>query len=242
MASLVGALLMLDLGDHDAAARYLTIAARAAHQADDRELMAFTLGGRAFHAAYGGPGPGTGLDYAEAGLDAARSGIHPRTHAWVCAVASEMYATTGSEAGFSAALDDSEALLQRVGAHEGDRAWLGIGAFDGTKLTAYRGTGLTRLGRHAQAQAELLAALDRLDPGMLKHRCTAHIDLAQALIGDQKAEEGADHLMRGLDIIADTRHAESLRRVVGLTADLRVDRSPVVRRLGHRLRELEAMT
>jgi transcriptional regulator with XRE-family HTH domain len=241
MAGLVGTLLMLDLGDFEAAARYLTIAARAAEQAEDRELLAFALGCRAFHAAYSGT-PSAGLGFAEAGLDAARAGIHPRTHGWVAAVASEMYAATGSASGFRRALGESTARLERAAADQGGRAWAGIGLFNEDKLTAYFGTGLVRLGHYRQAQAELSRALERLDPALLKHRCTAHIDLAEAYARDGKVDEGAEHLMKGLDIIADTQHAESLRRVTRLNGKLREHRTPAVRRLGHRLRELEAMT
>ncbi|MXQ66982.1 hypothetical protein [Actinomadura rayongensis] len=54
MGGLIGVMLTLDVGDHEAAKHCLSIAARAAQQIGDPELMAFTLGCRAFHAAYSG--------------------------------------------------------------------------------------------------------------------------------------------------------------------------------------------
>jgi tetratricopeptide (TPR) repeat protein len=152
-----------------------------------------------------------------------------------------MYATTGSASGFEQSLEESGARLERAAGESGARAWTGIGLFNEDKLTAYRGTGLVRLGRYRQAQTELSLALDRLDPALLKHRCTAHIDLADAYAKDGKVDQSVEHLMAGLDIVADTQHAESRRRARRVTAGLREHRTPAVRRLGHRLRELEAM-
>jgi hypothetical protein len=47
-----------------------------------------------------------------------------------------------------------------------------------------------------------LDALRQLDPVQAKHRCTAHIDLADALARDRKPDEAAEHAIRALDIIA----------------------------------------
>ncbi len=86
--TLLASAFALDLEDFEAARPYLRLAMRAAQESQDAELMAFTLGGRAFHAAHGGD-PRAGVAFADAALDAVRAGIHQRTHGWLLAVASE---------------------------------------------------------------------------------------------------------------------------------------------------------
>jgi hypothetical protein len=119
-------------------------------------------------------------------------------------------------------------------------AWEGIGAFDGGKLSAYRGGDLLRLGRHSEAQAELRAALDQLGPGLVKHRCTAHIDLADAYAQDDQPDRSAAHASSALQIVTRTRHAESLRRVEAVYAAIRNSGSAGVRELGSKLLEFRA--
>lgn len=114
--------------------------------------------------------------------------------------------------------------------------------FNSDKLIAYRGGGLMRLGRYAEAQQELLAALGRLDPALRKHRCTAHVDLAEAFVRDRKVDDGAEHAIDALKIITDIRHADSLRRVAKLYTAVRPTRTPTVRRLGEKLIELKAIS
>ncbi len=118
--------------------------------------------------------------------------------------------------------------------------WKGIGAFDAGKLTAYRGGDLMRLGRYPQAQAELHAALAQLDPAFAKHRCTAHIDLATAYLQDGKVDEGVEHAVNALDIVAVTRHADSLRRVEHLYPMIRTSGIPAARDLRRKLVEIKA--
>lgn len=91
-AALIGVMLSLDLGDFEAGKRYLAVAARAAQQARNNDLLAFTLGAQAFQSAYGGD-PVTGRDYADSALNVAGRGVSPVTHGWLSAVASEMHAT-----------------------------------------------------------------------------------------------------------------------------------------------------
>jgi len=209
-SSLTATMLMLDGNDQAAAARYLTIAARAAQQAGDDELMAIIYAARAFHSAYGGD-PLDGLAYARQAVSiASRGDVHPRTRGWVCAVESEMHATTGDETSFRRALDIAE---DQLAGPMPDEPWKGIGAFSLAKLTAYRGGGLMRLGRYPDAQAHLTAALGQLDLVHAKHRCTAHVDLAAAFAADRKPDQAAHHSMAALDIIATTGHANSLRRI-----------------------------
>lgn len=153
-----------------------------------------------------------------------------------------MHATTGSPDGFDHALEEATTHLDQADAQPETKPWVGIGLFNQAKLTAYRGGGLMRLGRHAQAQTELRDALGRLDPVLRKHRCTAHIDLAQAYGRGGDPDASAEELTHAVGIIAETLHANSLHRATGLYEGIRATRTPAVRRLGHQLRELEAMT
>lgn len=232
--SVAAVVLMFDQGDFPTAGRYLAIAARAAQQCDDDELRAVALGCRAFHATYSGT-PQVGLEYASEAVAAAAQGIHPLTSGWIAAVASEMHATLGpgEEAACMRLLEMAQQqLAEPLPSHP----WKGIGAFDAGKLTAYRGGDLMRLGRYPQAQAELHAALAQLDPAFAKHRCPAHIDLATAYL---QVDEGVEHAVNALDIIAVTRHADSLRRVENLYPMIRTSGIPAARDLRRKLMEIK---
>jgi transcriptional regulator with XRE-family HTH domain len=229
--SLAATMLMLDQGDYASASRYLAIAAGAARQCGDRELLAITMAVRAFHSAYGGD-PADGLAFAREAAGIASAGIHPRTSGWVSAVESEMHATLGDGAACQRAL---EAAAGQLGGPMPDRPWKGIGAFSEAKLTAYQGGGLMRLRRYRDAQGVLLDALGQLDPVQAKHRCTAHIDLADAFARDRKPDEAAHHAISALDIIAVTGHAESLRRVAAIQQAIRPTGTAAARELGSRL-------
>jgi hypothetical protein len=237
-ANLAGAILMFDLDDFTTAKQYLTIGARAAQQSADGELMAITLACRAFHAAYSGD-PQAGVAFAQGALDAAARGIHPRSHGWVAAVASEMHATLGptGETDCMASLETASVQLARP---MPEQPWAGIGAFDEGKLAAYRGGDLMRLGDYAGAQVELQTALEQLSPALVKHRCTAHIDLAEAFARDNEPEQAAGHAASALEIISATRHADSLRRVEHIYAKVRGSGMAQARDLGSRILEFKA--
>ncbi|HET6288749.1 MAG TPA: helix-turn-helix transcriptional regulator [Amycolatopsis sp.] len=240
MAALVGTMLMLDQGEFDAARHYLVLSARAGKDSGDAELTAIALGCQAFHASYGeDPKPQEGLRYAESSLTEAARGIHPRAHAWLQAVASEMRATARDDTGCRRALDISAELLERP---QTGREWLGIGAFDAAKLTAYRGGDLSRLGQHAQAQATLTEALEALDPGLPKHRCTAHIDLAESFARSGEVDAACQHAVSALTLVQKTGHADSLKRVETLHGRMKSIRVPAVRGLGERIVECKAMS
>jgi hypothetical protein len=235
-ASLAATMVMLDQGDYAASTRYLALAARAAQQSNDPELLAITMAARAFHSAYSGS-PADGLAWASEAVSIASRGVHPRTYGWVSAVESEMHATLGHEAAYKRSIET--AALQVTGPMP-DTQWKGIGAFVPAKLTAYRGAGLMRLRRYSEAQSVLLEALRQLDQVQAKHRCTAHIDLADAFSRDSKPDDAAEHAIQALDIITVTRHAESMRRVGGIYEAIRHTGTTTVRELGSRLLEVRA--
>jgi hypothetical protein len=234
--SLAATMLMLDQGDYAAAPRYLAIAARAAQQCGDNELLAITMAARAFYSSYSGD-PVDGLAFAREAVSLASGGVHPRTYGWVSAVESEMHATLGDEAAYRRSIDTAAG---QITAPMPDRHWKGIGTFSEAKLTAYRGAGLMRLHRYGQAEPVLLQALSQLDQVQAKHRCTAHIDLADAFARDRKPDQAAHQAISALDIIATTRHAESMKRVAGLYNAIRPSGIPAARELGSRLLEIRA--
>ena len=234
-SSLAATMLMLDQGDYGSASRFLAVAARAAQQCGDGEVLSITMAARAFHSAYRGD-PAGGLAFAREASDLA-AGVHPRTRGWVAAVESEMHATAGDQAAWERAVDTAASL---VAGPMPDWPWKGIGAFTPAKLTAYRGAGLVRLHLYADAQRELAHALEQLDPVQAKHRATAHIDLADAFARDGKPDEAAGQAMLALDIIAVTGHAESLRRAGGIYEAIRPTRTAAARELGSRLLAVRA--
>jgi hypothetical protein len=234
-SSLTATMLMLDQGDYSSASTYLTMAARAAQQCGDREVLSITMAARAFHSAYGGDLT-SGLAFAREASELA-AGAHPRTRGWVTAVESEMHATAGDRAAWERAVDTAAGLLEGP---MPDHPWKGIGAFTPAKLTAYRGAGLMRLHRYAAAQRVLAEALDQLDPVQAKHRTTAHIDLADAFARDGKPDEAVSQAMLALDIIDVTRHAESLRRAGRIYEAIRPTRTAAARELGSRLLAVRA--
>lgn len=135
---------------------------------------------------------------------------------------------TGSPDGFDRVLEEATTYLDRAETQPEPKPWVGIGLFNQAKLTAYRGGGLMRLGRHAQAQTELRDALHRLDPVLRKYRCTAHIDLAQAYGRGGDPDASAEELTHAVGIIAETLHANSLRRTTDLYEGIRAARRGLI--------------
>ena len=236
MAALIGTMLSLDLGDFEAGQRYLSIAARAAQQAGNNDLLAFALGARAFNAAYG-TDPRAGLDYADSALAVARRGVSPITHGWLSAVASEMHATDQNEVACRRLVEDSATYLEIADPAE---PWTGVGVFNKEKLAAYLGGDLMRLGRYGEAQGVLHQALTRLDPTLAKHRCTAYVDLAEAYAAEGKLDEAAHHAVKAIPIVTNTRHAASLRRIQRLYRRMSPGNSNATRRFGEKLVEMRA--
>ena len=213
MATLVGALATLDMRDFQHGGYYLGLAMNAAKEAGSKDLIAFILGVRAFHAAYGGGSVLDGIDYAEGGVAEAEAtgGASHTTRAWLTAVASELHAAAGNDYRSRELLEKSQASLTDV--QDGEPPWIGLGTFDNAKLQAYRGGAFNRLGRHRDAQTELRSALNALPRTALKHRATACIDLAEAHLPLREIEETCTWVTHAVELTAQTRHADSLRRI-----------------------------
>lgn len=236
MAALAGVVQMLDLGDFAAADPLLRLAAQAARTIEDAELTAVVYGCRAFHAGYGGD-LDEGLDWAQAGQDAAARGASPRTRAWVAAVTSEMHASLGDADGCARALEAARGALTRPAQ---DERWAGIGWLDEAKLDAYEGGDLARLGRHGAAIERLTLALGALDTSMARHRATALVDRADALAASGEAEAACRDAGEALETVARVHHAETFKRITKVARAVRAHQSPAARSLREHLIDVRA--
>ena len=171
-SSLAATMLMLDKGDCKSASRYLAVAARAAQQCSDVEVLSITMAARAFDSTYGGDP--TAAWRSPARRRTSRRGA-PRTRGWVAAVESEMHATAGDQS----AWERSRHRRQPGHGDDAGRPWKGIGAFTRAKLTGYRWAGLVRLHRVCGRSTRAGSRARAVDPVKAK-RVTAHIDLADA--------------------------------------------------------------
>jgi len=211
MAALVGTLTSLDMHDYQHGNVYLSMALSAAKEAGNKDLLAFTLGARAFHSAYSGRLT-DGIDFAEGGITEAANGGSVTTRAWLAAVASELHASNNDDYKCRVRLDDSREILRQ----EDDQPWVGVGLFNDAKLRAYRGGNLNRLGRYSEAQAELTRAIELLPTTAFKHRATASIDLAESYLPSEELTEACSWAIQALALTAQTRHADSLDRIRAL--------------------------
>jgi hypothetical protein len=117
-----------------------------------------------------------------------------------------------------------------------DPVWKGPGWFDEAKLLSYDGTTMLLLGKHRAAEEALRLSVKRLDPGRLKHRCTASADLAMVLAIRGEVDEASEHAMQALSFAQAISHRESTDRVRGVHFRLlRWRAHPGVRQLTERL-------
>jgi hypothetical protein len=72
---------------------------------------------------------------------------------------------------------------------------------------------MVRLGRYAEAEPILDAALDGLAPTMRRHRCAALIDRAEARLGAADVDAACDDALPALQLAEEVQHAESLGRI-----------------------------
>lgn len=215
MAVLIGTMWSLDRREFATGEQYLVLAARAAQEAFNPDLEAFVLGARAFHEAYSG-NLSAGLYCIDNARLVARRGTSGTNRGWLAAVASELHASAGDQRRCQELLEVAADCLSE--AEEGP--WVGVGAFDSAKLRAYRGGAMRRLGRYGEAVKELTEALDELSPSMLKHRCTALIDLAEAHVLARDADQAAIRALEALTLAQRTGHEASVQRLRSVHRDL----------------------
>jgi transcriptional regulator with XRE-family HTH domain len=239
MAAVSGCVLGLDLGRWSDVGPYLDLAYRAAREAADPELETVVWACRAFQAAYGQGNKRLGVDFADAAVTAGRGGACDNTRAWAAAVLSERHADLGDEVASRRRLDQAQAALAR---DRGDRYWSGIGAFNPAKLTAYEGGNNGRLGHYDPAVDALSTALIELDPSMVRHRCTALIDRAEAHHGNGDVDAACADARAALTLVAETQHTDTVRRVEKVARSALATHANAARHLWHDFLAVKAAT
>jgi transcriptional regulator with XRE-family HTH domain len=209
MAATSAVILGLDLGRWSDAALYLDLAHRVARDIADVELESVVLACRAFHAAYGHGDKLLGADLAEAAFTASEAGACSTTRGWVAAVASERHADLGNAAESRSRLDKARSELASEVVEE---SWSGIGSFDSSKIAAYEGGNLRRLGDFDGSVQVLDAALAELGPAVSRHRTTALIDRAEAQLCGGHLDAACVDTSSALAMAARTQHAHTVHR------------------------------
>lgn len=210
MAALIGVLYLLDRGDQENGWQYIDLAWETAKAADNAELQAIILGGRSFGVAYSTGDHRTGLDLALYAYEIASRGASNETRGWVAAVASERAASIGDLLNCKRLLSVSRAALA---SEPNGVAPLGIGIFNIDKLSAYEGGDMVRLGRYRDAEPILDSAINRLDPSMQRHRCTALIDRAEARLGANEVDGACSDGQAALELVTQIQHAGNFKRL-----------------------------
>jgi transcriptional regulator with XRE-family HTH domain len=216
MAKLAAVVSLWDLGKPEACDSYLDLAWQAARALGSSELQSQVLGSRSFAVAYGpGQDHRQGLEFAEMACEVAATGACPETRGWVAAIASERHASLGDLSACQRRLHDSRVALDARG-DDGPR-WLGLGGFDETKLLAYEGGNMVRLRRWADAEPVLDAAVARFGDDMVRHRCAALLDRAEARLGANDVDAACVDGAAALAMAAQLQNTLGLRRLDALS-------------------------
>jgi hypothetical protein len=154
-------------------------------------------------------------------------------------VLSERHADLGDEAASRRRLEHARTALTR---DQGDRYWSGIGAFNLAKLTAYEGGNNGRLGHYDHAVETLSTALTELDDGMVRHRCTALIDRAEAHHGTGDVDAACADARAALTLVAETQHSDTVRRVEQVARSALATHASAARHLWHDFLAVKAAT
>jgi transcriptional regulator with XRE-family HTH domain len=216
MAALAGKVSLHDLGKAEACDPYLDVAWQAARALDSPELQAVVLASRS-NAAVFRPDRNyrQGLEFAEMAFEIANTGACRETRGWVAAVASERHASLGDLAGCQRRLHDSRLALEASG--DDEPTWLGLGAFNATKLLAFEGGDMLRLRRWADAELMLDAAVAQFGDDMVRHRCVALLERAEARMGSRDVDAACVDATAALALAAEVQHANVLTRLEALS-------------------------
>lgn len=234
-ALLSGLLSLMGMHDLNAASGYYDTALTAAFSAGDHDLATYVIGSLSFLDTYSGHVT-SGLRRIEQADAISTPAVTSTTRAWLAALRSELHARNGDERGCRYHLEQAEVALQSRDPSE--PPWMGVGDFDAAKLAAYEGGDLVLLDRPRDAEQALTRSLAVLDSSRLKHRATAHSDLAAALVHPERKEieEACRHGSQALAIATKIEHAESVRRVCRVYQSMKPwYKHPAVKGLGEEL-------
>jgi len=158
-----------DLEDRRAAGAYFRAGIEAAQEAEDRPLGAYLVGSSCVQPAYR-ERPHACLRRLQGRTSGfATADANPTTRAWLVTLEAEAHALAGSEAASLRTLDQAERIMEEADQEDASRRPRAT-FFSGAYLVGERGVALARLGRSADAQHVLEAALESLDPEMIKTR------------------------------------------------------------------------
>jgi hypothetical protein len=75
---------------------------------------------------------------------------------------------------------------------------------------------MARLGRYGEAESILDAAIDRLDTGQHRHRCTALVDRADARLAVNEVDAACADATEALHLVSSVRHTGNFRRIASI--------------------------
>jgi tetratricopeptide (TPR) repeat protein len=206
----------VDMGLPTAAWSLFNVATRAAKEANDRGLHAFTVAVTSYVPMLFGKERAAPLLVSTA-RRLAGDRVSPTLRAWLAAVDAEAHATVGDVAATYRALDHAEALLAAASPGESPR-WLAY--LDPANFLRWKGRCLVHLRQARQAQPMLEQALIQADGTFVRGRSGSLVDLATAYVQQEDIDEGCRLFQEALRLAHATRSTRHLRRVVSVRHQL----------------------
>lgn len=179
----------LDLGAIDQAWRFFEIATRAAQQAQDPALYAFSRVEQA-QVLVELNLPRAAAELVQSTCDRGRALVSPGVHCWLAAAAAEMHAAAGQAEESRRSLSDAEDHVDQL---DGDLPPYLV--FNRDHLERWFGHTLTILGDPA-AERALRSAANVMDQTFNRAKANLHVDLAATLLARGDRDEAADALRR----------------------------------------------
>jgi tetratricopeptide (TPR) repeat protein len=202
----------IDMGRLPQAWEHFERATRAAREAGDTCLLAFSAGEQAYvlldlHR------PADALAMVQTAYEETHAAVPHQIRGWLCAAEAEMAAAAGQEAACRRALDFA-AREVGYGPSGGDLPYL---ALNETHLARWRGNCLVLFG-DPQVADELGTALSAMDGSFTRAGAGLRCDLAAALHVRGERDEARRHLARARELAQLTGSARQRRRIRELAA------------------------
>jgi tetratricopeptide (TPR) repeat protein len=208
-----------DLEDRRAAGAYFRAGIEAAQEAEDRPLGAYLVGSSCVQPAYR-ERPHARLRRLQGRTSGfATADANPTTRAWLVTLEAEAHALAGSEAASLRTLDQAERVMEEADQEDASRRPRAT-FFSGAYLVGERGVALARLGRSADAQHVLEAALESLDPEMVKTRPRLLTALATSHVHEGNIDEACRLGSDALELAERQQVTTNLQDVRRLRLDL----------------------